>query len=523
VGAGRQRQRDHLQALGLDRLDYGRARKEAAKTLGVTPTELDKIIKEAREVPEKESADWAVEPWDEAVDTADLLGSLVETFSRYVVLPTTRCAHAMALWALHAWAIDAAYLSPILMFVSPESSCGKSTALGLIHRTAPRTARASNISAAAIFRFIEAKSPTLVLDEAETYLTENEEIRGILNSGHSRDTAHVIRVVGDDYQPKEFSTWAAKAIASIGKLAVTLRNRAIIVQMKRRKPGEKVKKVRRKDGEEFETLRRKAARWAADHIEALKDAEPQLPLGLCDRDQDNWEPLAAIAELAGEPWPARARNAAVELTQHVLDDGSIRTRLLADIQKTFDVAETDSFASADLAARLAELATADEEAGPWGSFGKSGKPITQRQIAKLLSEFSVFPRDIRLPNEKNALKGYLREQFDDPFERYLLTPSAVLSATARQTGDVKDLEPRRSATPRFLVADENGPNTLKEKNCRAVADPTSPPEEEGVSRRICAQCGAPPDGREQFCAIGDETVWLHPECQRFYVKMGKTP
>ena len=41
----------------------------------------------------------------------------------------------------------------------------------------------------------------------------------------------------------------------------------------------------------------------------------------------------------------------------------------------------------------------------------------------------------------------------------------------------------------------------------------------GISlmQHVCAQCGEPPDGREQFCTIGDEAVWLHPECQRAYV------
>ena len=33
----------------------------------------------------------------------------------------------MALWTLHAWALDAAYVSPFLMFSSPEMRCGNST------------------------------------------------------------------------------------------------------------------------------------------------------------------------------------------------------------------------------------------------------------------------------------------------------------------------------------------------------------------------------------------------------------
>jgi putative DNA primase/helicase len=183
----------------------------------------------------------------------------MDTYTRHVVLPP-HGANAMALWALHAWAIDAAYLTPFLMFVSPEPRCRKSTALALLYRTAPRTAMASNISAAAIYRYVEALHPTLLLDEAETFPMENEDIRGILNSGHSRDTANVIRLVGDDNEPKEFSTWSPKALASIGKLAATLRDRALIIPMKRRKADERVKKLRIEDTDEFAALRRKGQR-----------------------------------------------------------------------------------------------------------------------------------------------------------------------------------------------------------------------------------------------------------------------
>jgi hypothetical protein len=473
----------------LDKLDYGRARKDTAKALGVTATELDKIVAESRGKPDKEPERWVVEPWEEPVATSDLLTSLAEIYTRYVVLPL-HGANVMALWVLHAWAIDAAYATAFLMFVSPEPRCGKSTALALVYRTAPRTTMASNISAAAIYRYIEAQRPTLLLDEAETFVTDNEDIRGILNSGHSRDTAHVIRLIaaGDDYQPKEFSTWGPKALASIGRLAATLRDRALIIPMKRRKAGEPVKKLRLEDTGEFATLRRKAQRWANDNIEALKKKRPKLPQGLNDRAQDNWEPLLAIAEVAGGDWPALAHKAALSLSED-LDEGSIRTKLLADIRKVFEAEREGRLTSLVLAAKLGELAGADEDAGPWGAFGKSGKPITQRQIAKLLSDFSIFPRTIRI-EERPQAKGYLREQFEDAFERYLSPISdhpPVPAVPPSQSSDVKDLRSKRSVPPDFLGTDENDPNVLKDKDCDVGTAKTPPRTETGVSLRLTSQ------------------------------------
>jgi hypothetical protein len=53
---------------------------------------------------------------------------------------------------------------------------------------------AANISSPAFFRVIEEARPTLVIDEADTWLQGNDELRGILNSGYTRKTAFVVRV-----------------------------------------------------------------------------------------------------------------------------------------------------------------------------------------------------------------------------------------------------------------------------------------------------------------------------------------
>jgi hypothetical protein len=44
---------------------------------------------------------------------------------------------------------------------------------------------ASNITADAIFRVVAAATPTLCIDEADTFVQGNEDMRGIINSGHT--------------------------------------------------------------------------------------------------------------------------------------------------------------------------------------------------------------------------------------------------------------------------------------------------------------------------------------------------
>ncbi|HVT15591.1 MAG TPA: hypothetical protein VHQ90_05330 [Thermoanaerobaculia bacterium] len=151
------------------------------------------------------------EPWPDPVDGAALLLDLAAVLKRYVALP----AHAdvaAALWSIHAHALAAADTSPILSLISPEKRCGKTRTLLVLSRLVPRPLSTSNITPAAVFRSIEVFSPTLLIDEAETFLGEREELRGVLNSGHSRDAAFVVRTTGDDHEPRRFSTWAAPCL-----------------------------------------------------------------------------------------------------------------------------------------------------------------------------------------------------------------------------------------------------------------------------------------------------------------------
>jgi putative DNA primase/helicase len=129
----------------------------------------------------------------------------------------------------------------------------------------PRSELASNISPSALFRYVEHVHPTLLIDEADSFVGASEEMRGILNSGHTRVAANVIRNVelNGEHLPRRFSVWAPKAIATIRDLADTLEDRSIVVQLQRKPKGAKVARLRKRDCPDFAMLRSKAARWAA--------------------------------------------------------------------------------------------------------------------------------------------------------------------------------------------------------------------------------------------------------------------
>lgn len=169
------------------------------------------------------------EPWPESVNGAVLLDDLLATCQRYLILPDG-AGVALCLWIIHSWAHDAAHVSPVLGITSPSMRCGKSNVLKLLGALVYRTLHTSSITAAALFRAVEKWRPTLLIDEADSFLGDKEELRGVLNSGHSRSGAFVIRTVGKDFEPRRFSTWAPKAIAMIGKLPGTLADRSIRIE-----------------------------------------------------------------------------------------------------------------------------------------------------------------------------------------------------------------------------------------------------------------------------------------------------
>jgi putative DNA primase/helicase len=453
-----------LELAALSRLEYERCREQMAKRLDIRVSALDAEVAARRGEPgARAPADagllqsWVVEPWPSPVSDAELLDELAAVFSRFVVLPA-HGAETLALWVLHAWAHDAATISPLVVLISPEKQCGKTTVCILLRYIVPRPLVSSNVTAPVVFRAVDRWRPTLLIDEVDTFLPENDELRGILNSGHVRAMAQTIRCVGDEHEPQTFSTWAPKALALIGRLHDTLNDRSIILKMRRRLPSEHVERLRGDRDAEFLELRRRAARWAADSFEVLRVADPKLPDGLGNRSADNWRPLVAIADLAGGEWPALARAAALGLSGEAEDD-SARAVLLADLRDFFGKSREPLFSSAALVEHLVKL-----EERPWPEWSH-GKPLTARQLAKLLRPFRIEPKSVRL-SEKNTPKGYAVEDFEDAFARYL--PS--LSATPPQTVASAAFRDSRSATAGADVADEKRGKPLGDNSCGGVAD-----------------------------------------------------
>jgi hypothetical protein len=138
-----------------------------------------------------------------------------------------------------------------------------------------------------------------------------------------------------------------------------------------------------------------------------------------DRAADTWEPLIAVADLAGGTWPELARHAAVVLTCDRDQAASVsdRIRLLADCRTAFGGA--DALPSTTIVGRLC----ADTEA-PWC---EPPPGITPKRLAALLAEYDIRSAPIRFGEPTGQVRGYYRADFTDAWARYCPAPQGDVS------------------------------------------------------------------------------------------------
>jgi hypothetical protein len=364
-------------------------------------------------------------------DGAGILDRLHTTLTRYVVLPSPQAVDAVVLWIAATHAQPAWAHAPRLVIRAPEKRCGKSRLLDVVEATCHNPLITVNASTAAVYRSIGSDDPpTILLDEADTVFgpkagETNEDLRGLLNAGHQRNRP-AIRWDAASQRVERIPTFAMAALAGIGAMPDTIEDRAVVIRMRRRTTDERVAPYRqRRDGPHLRNLAHQLHRWLRANLARLEHAEPAMPLE--DRAADTWEPLIAVADLAGQDWPDRARYAAETLTAE--RDGaaatSDRIRLLADCRAAFG--DLDAIPTATLLERL----KADPEA-PWTEYGGTG--LTAMRLATLLREYDISSDTIRFPG--GQAKGYRRADFTDAWQRYCPDPGP-----ARPPAPVRHLRP----------------------------------------------------------------------------------
>ena len=503
---------------------YDRERKGTAQKLRLRASMLDKVVTAKRAelglvglvddgLPGRPLTFETIEVWDDPVDGAELLTELSEAIGKYIVMNKHQCDGA-ALWAAHAHAHDFRDLSPPLVIKSPAMRSGKSKLIEVFERLVPRPLYVSGITVSFLERAIEAERPTLLIDEFDA-LTSNdpalaEAARAQLNRSAKRRGASVgknVPLPGGGYAPRMFSTWAPTVLAGIGDPAATIRDRAVVIELKRKLSSETVKPLRERDGGDLVIFRRQLARFVADNEQRLRDVIP-APLAIDnDRAKDMWEQLLAVAEVAGGDWPKRAREAGQALaheSETETTEADVKLLLLADIRDIFakepepdplDMLEPDKGGRPDHGQRISTKHLIEKlvelEERPWSAWGRAKNPLTGKALSDLLKPYKVRSNDVRIGGA-SAVKGYYLRSFTDVFARYLPrsgNPSAQGSANPGKQGESEDFQhPNKPPLSDFGKTRETPANPGFAGLCA---------DEKGGVRGSASICPAPtpPEGR----------------------------
>ena len=332
-----------------------------------------------------------IEPHYKEVSGEELFFTIQKTFNRFLVLPNDADV-AITLWIMFSWVHNAFDYSPILNVWSPTKRCGKTRLLKVIRRLVPKPLSTSNITPSAIFRSVERDEPTLLIDEADTFLSASEEITGVINSGYERDSAYVTRneKVGDEYIPTQIRTWCPKVLAGIGNRKETIIDRSLSIHMMRISRQRKVERYSRQVYDEMDHINSMLQRWRNDNGDKLDDlynnSLPNTPDCLNDRATDIWNILLTIADHIGGAVPDIARKSSVVISYEEDEPESSPVELLEHILRASKDKGWSESTGNDICRELCQF-----EDAPWSEVN-NGKPITPNKLARMLKPFKVKPK-----------------------------------------------------------------------------------------------------------------------------------
>jgi len=383
---------------------YDQLRGEVANKLNCLKKTLDMECKDHVKPKKEDSKDEIfkeINPWPQPVNLNNLLLEIEDVLRRFMVIDANEKV-AVTLWTAASWIFNFFQVFPYLLLTSPTKRCGKTKLLRILSLICNKPLLAACITKSALFRIVEAYQPTLLIDEADTFLKESPELVNVLNAGHDASSGVVLNIpVGDDWVPKRFRVFSPKVISMIGRPRDTIIDRSIVIKLKRRTKNEVIERLTMDKYAEMRVIQRKFARFS-NELEVLPRVEIPDDLG-SDRAIDNWIPLLSIAKIAGSDWYERALEAAKAIESET-EDENLKIELLRDIKAVFDA---NQLSSKELVHRLRSL-----EESRWLDID-----LNTRKLARYLREFGLKSKILR--NGQTVFRGYKISDFCDVFKRYI--------------------------------------------------------------------------------------------------------
>jgi len=466
----------------LSAFDYDRIRKDEAERLGVRPETLDKernryLAKQAQETQEAQGSKlelYEPEPWPIPVKGSEILTQTYQAIKQHMAIKEEYAIIA-ALWIIHSHIFDSFSHTPRLVITAPNAECGKSVLLyHLIGNLITSPLSAEDLTPPVFYRVIESHSPSLLIDECDTFFKQDSSLIGGINGGWEPNGG-ALRCVGDDSEVRRFSTYAPVAMAGIKLhkiLPPATLSRSFVITLERAVEGEIAEVYdREKHQQGLLTTGRKIARWCADNRETVRAIRPSLPTNARNRRADKWRPLFSIAELAGEEWQKKVLRAYLSEEQEDTAKLDTALQLLADIREVLKPHE-HVIPTAELIEKLCAL---DES--PWLEYNfkerdSDRRKLQDRQISRLLKDYRVTPGTVRTaPGATGTAKGYRRTDLEIAWKRYL--PATPLTVTPSQSSNGAAFSEISAVTTSADVTANKTPQPPYGAACDGVTDSKS--------------------------------------------------
>lgn len=238
-------------------------------------------------------------------DPAELFQRLCERVAYFIDLPADRAAGivgTLTLWSMLTYCYPAWDAIPYLYIGGPLGS-GKTKIFEILDRLCFRPINSSSMTGPCLFRTLNDRGGTLLLDEAERLKADTPEVKELLSmllAGYKRGgKAARLEAVGDTFKPVQFDVYGPKAMACIAGLPPALISRCIPLTMFRAAP-ESVKPRRRIDEDPtgWRRLRDDLHVLALEHGAVWLELSRQS--GVCPdmtgRNFELWQPILALSK-----------------------------------------------------------------------------------------------------------------------------------------------------------------------------------------------------------------------------------
>lgn len=357
----------------------------------------------------------------------DPIAEVEQYLSKYMVFPNDGMRFVVALWIILTYLWPELDVMPYLSISASTKRAGKTRLLELLSFVTANPRWMTGGTGPTMFYMIRDEAPTLLFDEAERLSSEAAGIiREAMNSGYRN--GQTIPRMGEGKKVEHWPSFCPKAFSLIGDVNDTLRDRSVVVRLKRGAPEQMEKLATFKHSRasaEGNAIGLAVKQHVEDHKKALLDYADSYygPAFLTsDRDVELWLPLFVVcqvfapnrvtelqriaADMAAEK-TAEARSYS-ELNQEGAEQQAEREEygviLLRDMLAVMNGEK--QVTTADALQRLYDLPTA-----PWRRFKGTG--LTPVMMGELLSAFGVSPKPIRYGKQYKGAgqpvrRGYTR-------------------------------------------------------------------------------------------------------------------